>query len=258
VSQESDPDWQPIPKLDTIGVFRPSTGQFLLRNFNSAGPPNLTITFGQLKDQPLAGDWNGGGVDNVGVFRNGQFLLRQPRASGFVATTITVNFGQAGDLAIVGDWNGDGIDTPGVFRPSTGQFHLTNTPNSNNSSPPASVIFFNGQTGDKPVAGDWNGDGVDTVGVYRESAACAFLLTNNNFSIGVIATGFCAGHALSPITADWNGNGVDTLGAYTVSLGVFSLSNRLTGPPEFEIAFGEPGDLPVAGDWNGGNAPTEP
>ena len=112
--------------------------------------------------------------------------------------------------------------------------------------------------GDKPLAGDWNGDGVDTVGIYRESAACAFLLTNNNFSINIIATGFCAGHPLAPITADWNGNGVDSLGAYTVSLGLFSLSNQLTGPPQVQITFGQSGDLPVAGDWNGGNTPTQP
>jgi WD40-like Beta Propeller Repeat len=252
------PSWQPIPKLDTIGVFRPSTGQFFLRNFNSAGAPNLTITFGQVNDQPLAGDWNGSGKDNVGVFRNGQFLLRQPRTFGLVGSTIIVNFGLPGDLAIVGDWNGDGIDTPGVFRPSTGQFLLTNAANVNNSSPPASVITFSGQSGDKPVAGDWNGDGLDTVGVYRESQACAFLLTNNNFSINIIATGFCAGNPVAPINADWNGNGFDTLGLYTIPQAVFSLSNRLTGPPEFQVAFGQPGDLPVAGDWNGGSISTEP
>ncbi|HXD34411.1 MAG TPA: hypothetical protein VN643_25050 [Pyrinomonadaceae bacterium] len=126
--QDGSPAWQPIPKTDTIGVFRPSTGQFLLRNSNSAGSANLTINFGQFGDQPLAGDWTGDGDDDVGVFRNGQFLLRHQRAFGG-GSTITVNFGQAGDLAIVGDWNGDGTDTPGVFRPSTGQFFLTNGPN---------------------------------------------------------------------------------------------------------------------------------
>jgi hypothetical protein len=95
--------------------------------------------------------------DTIGVFRSGQFRLRQPRAAGLVNATIVVNFGQAGDLAIDGDWNGDGIDTPGVLRPSTGQFRLTNSPNVNNSSPPASIIAFRGQEGDTPVAGDSNG-----------------------------------------------------------------------------------------------------
>ncbi|HEY0323822.1 MAG TPA: hypothetical protein VGC66_22915 [Pyrinomonadaceae bacterium] len=144
--------------------------------------------------------------------------------------------------------------TLGVFRPSTGQFFLTNGSNVNNSSPPASLIAFNGQAGDKPVAGDWDSNGNDSVGVYRDSAACAFLLTNNNFSINIITTGFCGGAApVSPVTGDWNGNGFDTIGLYSGSQAVFSLSNRLTGAPEFQISFGQAGDLPVAGDWNGGN-----
>jgi Tol biopolymer transport system component len=253
----SQPAWQPVPKVDTIGVFRPSTGQFLLRNSNTSGPPNVTINFGQSGDQPLAGDWNGDGLDDVGVFRNGQFRLRQPVIFNGqptnVVSTIVVNFGAPGDLAVVGDWNGDGIDTPGVFRPSTGQFLFTNSDNVNNSTPHAFAISFRGDEGDKPVAGDWDGNGLDTFGVYRESAACAFLLTNNNFSINIIATGFCAAPPVSPVMGDWNGNGVDTNGVYSGSQAVFNLSNNLTGPPEFQVRFGQAGDLPVAGDWNGGN-----
>lgn len=253
-----EPVWQPVPKIDTIGVFRPSTGQFLLRNSNTAGPPNVTINFGQAGDQPLAGDWNGDGLDDVGVFRNGQFRLRQPVLFNGqptnVVNTIVVNFGQSGDLAIVGDWNGDGIDTPGVFRPSTGQFLLTNSANVDNSTPRFFTIAFSGQAGDKPVAGDWNDDGRDTVGVYRVSAACAFFLSNNHQATGyIIATGFCGAPPVSPVMGDWNGNGVDTNGVYSGSQAVFSLSNNLTGPPEFQVSFGQPGDLPVAGDWNGGN-----
>lgn len=120
-------------------------------------------------------------------------------------------------------------------------------------SPDGTKIVFDTDDGDRPVAGDWNGDGRDTVGVYRDSAACVFLLTNNNYSINIIATGFCGAPPVSPVTADWNGNGVDTLGVYSGSQAVFSLSNNLTGPPEFQVGFGQAGDLPVAGDWNGGN-----
>ena len=76
---------------DTIGVFSPSQNLFLLRNSNSAGQPDLQITFGQSGDQPLAGDWNGDGIDEPGVFRpsTGQFLLL------INSTVVAVNFGQA-------------------------------------------------------------------------------------------------------------------------------------------------------------------
>lgn len=264
-AQDFSPAWQPVPKLDTIGVFRPSTGQFLLRNFNSAGTPNLTISFGQAGDQPLAGDWDGDGIDDVGVFRpsTGQFRLRQTSfVNGQptnVASTLVVNFGQAGDLAIVGDWNGDGIDTPGVFRPSTGQFRLTNSPNTN-ANPRVTITVFFGQSGDLPVAGDWNGDGLDSIGVYREAAACSFFLSNNNSTVDITAANFCGVGPVSPLTGDWNGNKVDSIGIYSSSLAAFSLSNSnttLSGSAEIQVAFGQAGDLPVAGDWNGGNTPPD-
>src|SRR5205823_1241536 len=149
-------------------------------------------TFGQAGDQPLAGDWNGDGIVDVGVFRpsTGQFLLRFaklefvractfcPLTATIVVTTITINFGQPGDLAIVGDWNGDGIDTPGVFRPATtGTFLLTNSI-ANNSTPPADIVFNFGTTGDLPIAGDWDGDGIDTPGVFRPATSATFFLEN--------------------------------------------------------------------------------
>ena len=62
------PAWQWLPGLDTIGVYRPSTSQFLLRNSTTSGSPDQTIAFGQVGDLPVAGDWNGDGQDNQGVF----------------------------------------------------------------------------------------------------------------------------------------------------------------------------------------------
>ena len=153
---------------DTIGVFRPSQNQFLLRNSNSAGQPDLQITFGQSGDQPLAGDWNGDGIDEPGVFRpsTGQFLLL------LNFTVITVNFGQAGELAVVGDWDGNGVDTPGVFNPATSQCRLTNGSNGqnvNNNTPAVNFSFILGLNGDIPIAGDWDGNGTTTQASLRRA-----------------------------------------------------------------------------------------
>jgi hypothetical protein len=67
---------------DTIGVFHPPANarpvdDFRLRNSNTAGPADLTEDFGQAGDQALAGDWNGDGVDDVGVYRPSTQSLRQ-------------------------------------------------------------------------------------------------------------------------------------------------------------------------------------
>ena len=30
----------------------------------------------------------------------------------------------------------------------------------------ATIVFDFGQAGDQPIAGDWDGDGIDTIGIY--------------------------------------------------------------------------------------------
>jgi hypothetical protein len=208
----------------------------------------------------VVGDWDGDGKTDVATFRNGQFLLRRVltihivgRPPFTIVSTFTVNFGQAGDLPVAGDWDGDGIDTPGVFRPSTGQWLLANGANTNNSSPPVAITFNFGQTGDTPLAGDWNGDGIDTVGLFRASTS-NFILSNSflgtidvpPFVFGSLGSlGFCG---------DWNGRGFATAGTFNKNLGTMGLNLTNTtgnGLGDILFNFGQNGDLPLAGDWDG-------
>lgn len=136
--------------IDTVGLFRPSTGEFFLTDTN--GPiADRTFLFGQSGDLPVAGDWNGDGIDTVGVFRpsTGEFLLTD---SDGLEIDHQFVFGQSGDVPLAGDWNGDGVDTIGVLR-SGFQFLLRNQ---NAAGPPALVFVF-GLAGDLPLAGDWDG-----------------------------------------------------------------------------------------------------
>jgi len=158
---------------DTIGVYRPSTRQFLLRNSNSTGTPDITRTFGSVNDLPVVGDWNGDGTDDLGVFRpaTGQFLLRVPLFLTFT-DTVVMNFGQQGDLPVAGDWDGDGIDTPGVFRPSTNEWILTNGPNLDQTTPPVNFDFFFGAAATGAAAAGATGDTVAGKGVDGVGSVC--------------------------------------------------------------------------------------
>ena len=62
----------------------------------------------------IAGDWNGDGVDGIGVVRANQFYLRNTLTGG-VAEAVYA-YGNANDRVLVGDWDGDGVDTPAVDR----------------------------------------------------------------------------------------------------------------------------------------------
>ncbi|HZS08469.1 MAG TPA: SBBP repeat-containing protein [Blastocatellia bacterium] len=243
---------------DTIGVFRPSTRQFLLRNSNTTGNADLTSNFGLSGDLPVTGDWDGDGHDDVGVFQPGSGLFRLLRRPALPcglpqcqALITNVFFGQAGDLPVAGDWDGDGIDTVGVFR--NGTFLLTNSPNNQNSSPPVDITVVLGQAGDIPIVGDWNGDGIDTVGVFRPAAATFFL--SNSFDGVVDIPPFAFGQSgFLPLAGDWDGDGVDTIGIFNPGLQLMVLNNSNTtgtGEGDIRFNFGLKGDQPLAGDWDG-------
>jgi len=237
---------------DTIGVFQPATLQFQLRDSNSTGPADHTITFGQSGDQPITGDWNGSGTDQPGVFRpsTGQFFLFLGRK------VIIVNFGQAGDIGVAGDWDGNGIDTPGVFSPPNGLWQLTNGINGanvNNSFPTSNFAFTFGQNGDTPIVGDWDGNGIDGVGLFRGGSSTFFL--SNGFQGTVDIKPFIFGSLGSkPLAGDWNGDGIATIGVFNPSTGVMSLNNTNSpgnGIGDIIFNFGGNGDIPLAGDWDG-------
>jgi beta-glucanase (GH16 family) len=223
------------------GVFRPSTGELFLKNANSSGFADTYIIFGNPGDYPLAGDWNGDGIDSIGIYRNGVFYLRDTNSTGFA--DIVVPFGSSGDQPIAGDWNGDGVDTIGVYR--NGTFYLRNS----NTAGSPDLVFTLGNPGDVGIAGDWNGDGITTCGVFRPSNGIVYLRNSN--TTGFADLSFVFGNAGDkPVAGDWNGDGIDTIGIYRN--GVFYLSNsNATGFADIVFVLGNSGDSPIAGNWNG-------
>ncbi len=212
---------------DEIGVWRKSTRYFYLDK-NGDGKytnpaterlgPFLSAT--QANDRPIAGDWNGTGTDEIGVWRgstryfyldknnNGKYDGTYERLGPFLSTS------DPSDRPVVGDWNGDGTDEIGVWRGATRYFYLDTNGNGvyNGIATERLGPFLSGYvSGDAPVAGDWDRDGSDEVGVWRKSTRYFFL--------------------------DTNGDGKYTNPA-TERLGPFLSSNDST-------------DAPVAGNWDG-------
>jgi len=117
------------------------------------------------------------------------------------------------------------------------------------------LIFRYGRAGDFPVVGDWNGDGVATVGFVRGDR---WYLRNSNspgnpqieFRFG----GWQPGDI--PVVGDWWGDGRTGVGYARVETEgrvLWRLRRRpTTGHPQREFYFGSgAGGFPVTGDWNG-------
>jgi LAS superfamily LD-carboxypeptidase LdcB len=101
------------------------------------------------------------------------------------------------------------------------------------------------------VAGDWDGDSIDTLGYYRQEDGSFHLRDEEGAQLSY-AWGDNHRKDVAPVAGDWDGDGKDTVGYFRQADATFHLSNEEGGTVEFR--FGDPGIrhvYPVAGDWDG-------
>jgi hypothetical protein len=119
----------------------------------------------------------------------------------------------------------------------------------------APSAFDFGLAGDRPFAADWDGNGVDTPGVFRRGLLFGQWFLRNTNAGGVPDRSFEFGFAGDiPLVGDWNGDGIDTIGVFRGggAAGRFFLRNvNGNGPVDAAFEFGFGSDTPVVGDWNG-------
>jgi len=143
---------------------------------------------------------------------------------------------------------------PGIYRNSTGYWYLDH----NTDGTSDNTIWFGAPiSGDTPVAGDWDGNGVTEPGIFRSSTGYWYLDYNTDgISDKTIRFGTTPGD--TPVAGDWDGDGVTEPGIFRSSTGYWYLDYNTDGISDKTIRFGTtPGDTPVAGDWDGDGV-TEP
>lgn len=154
-----------------------------------------------------------------------------------------------GDYEVVVDAPDPPADTVGLVDPATGTWYLRNQAG-------AVSPFVYGNPGDVPFMGDWDCDGIDTPGLYRQSDGFAYLRNTNTQGIADIRF-FFGNPSDIPLAGDFDANGCDTLSLYRPENQTFYIINELgandggLGPAEFSFVFGNPGDKPFVGDFDG-------
>ena len=171
----------------------------------------------------------------------------------------TFFYGDPGDIPLFGDWDGDGFDTPGMWRqgPGGGFAYLTNTLPPDGGSANAEFDFFFGDPGDEVFSGDWDGDGIDTLGINRGGH---IFLTDTNGSGGLpVPTDYdfwFGDPGDRAFGGDGDGNGKDAVFVYRDTTGFVYWTDQTpvgplaVAPTTDEFFFGDPADSFVAGDWN--------
>jgi len=79
-----------------------------------------TVQFGEPGDLPVVGDWNGDGIDQIGVVRGDTWIIDSN--SDRQLTADDKRFDQPhspNGQPVAGDWDGDGTSEAGVYETQT-------------------------------------------------------------------------------------------------------------------------------------------
>ncbi|MGW5423463.1 LamG-like jellyroll fold domain-containing protein [Streptomyces sp. NPDC003943] len=139
----------------------------------------------------------------------------------------------------------------GMYSASRKTVFQRNTPDTGVNT--AEIPF---DMGNKTVlVGDWNGDGVDTLGTF-DPATRLFSLRDNNAGPDNVKLYFGSPGDL-PVVGDWNGDGKDTIGVWRPGNHTFYLNNEHTNNiTDIQFVYGNDGMIPLVGDWNGDGVDT--
>ena len=128
------------------------------------------------------------------------------------------------------DVNGDGRFTAGVDRSHTW-----------------------GRVGDKPLIGDWNGDGYDEIGLRQGNKFLLDLNGDGVWTAGVDLEYTWGLASDTPLVGDWNGDGRDEIGSRRGTQFRLDVDGNGIWAPGTDRSFswGRVTDKPLVGDWNG-------
>lgn len=243
----------------SVGVVDTTTGIWYLREPSSGA--TTSFYYGNPGDYPIVGDWDCDGDETPGLYRqsDGFVYLRNSNTQG--VGDIRFFFGNPGDIPLAGDFNNDGCDTVSIYRPSEGRVFIINELGKDEGGlGAAEFAYYFGNPGDKPFVGDFNNDGVDTIGLHRESTGLVYF--RNSHTQGVAEFEFIYGNPGDKIiAADWANSsaGAETVGIYRPTEGKFYLNyENAAGFADEEFLYGNANMLPVAGNFGalpGGDAP---
>jgi serine-aspartate repeat-containing protein C/D/E len=259
---------------------------------DSNGAPVKKYHFGLRGATPVTGDWNGDGVTKIGVFIDGLWFLDLNGDGVWDELDLWAKLGQQGDQPVSGDWDGDGKTDIGIFGPAwfgdpravladpglpdaqnpikngyknvppepedatIGYRTMKRTSAGNIRSDLIDHVFRFGADGDKAVVGDWNGDGIRSIGIFRNGTWFLDMNGDGRWGPGDLVREFGQEGDI-PVVGDWTGDGISKIGVYRN--GTFYLdtnNNHVLDATDKVFSLGSPGDKPFAGDFTGGGVDT--
>jgi hypothetical protein len=238
--------YQSLNSTDMLALFNTDLNLIVLMESLQDWPtyPDMYTTYEagtSVLGQWVMGDWDGDGVDTPGVYSEGAFWYTNFRGNTPSEYWFGMWLGPTNGKPIAGSWDGADRDCIGLVVNNIGVWwtcQMTET------VPTMNGQWLGGQmswlTGDYQfMAGDWNGDGIDTVAMRRDE----YITWTNVPTSTVLAEFTQAQYIGAPgssygiaVSGDWDQDEIDSFGLfYNDSLGSFYRRNDLDWNSEIYI-----------------------
>jgi len=212
-------------------------------------PPHVFRThFGPSAGIPIAGDFNGDGFDELGMFVDGRWFVDLNGNNTWDRDDLWASFGSHGDLPIVGDWNQDGKDDFGIVT-RAGAATLRASAHEPGLAHPLNDNVTTKLAGNLTLARN----AVKNLGLVRAEQEPALLSSTRGgeqkasirhvFEFGEVGA--------MPVVGDWSGTGVSSIGTFRDGCWKLDIDGDGRWTKDDALVYlGQEGDIPVVGDFN--------
>jgi hypothetical protein len=238
-------DWNGDGRSE-IGLFYKGEWFLDLNGNGQWDPEDLWAKLGVQGDRPIVGDWDGDGKDDIGIF--GPEWAGDPRQ-------LESEPGLPDSANARAPKPGENIRPknlpPNPEQATEGERLMRLTARGRERADLIDHVFQFGGASDVPIAGDWNGDGIRSVGIFRNGKWHFDMDGDGRWSEGDQVAQFGQEGDL-PVVGDFNGDGIEEIGIYRAGRWIIDTNgNRQIDPADREINQGTAEDKPIVGDWNG-------
>ncbi len=232
-----------IPRMNVSGmdptVFDTSDGYWYILYANGGAE---AIQWGWPSVEPVSGDYDGDGIDDLAVFdqATGRWFIRSV-AGATIAWEVF--WGWPGVRPVPGDYNGNGTNDLAILDQNTGRWFIQTV----GREELAWSVFW-GWPGVDPVPGDYDGDGIDDLAIFDQNTGRWFIRKLSGDII--LWEAFWGWPGVTPVPGDYNNDGIDDLAIFDQNTGRWFIREVDGTVLAWEEWWGFAGCTPVPGDYD--------